>query len=535
MPKNRAGRFVYALLVAVLLLVIGRNFYHRSLNHRLTAAVQSGNLAAARDLLTRGADAATRLPPLPGAKQGMSILDQAVGYTASSGGQSQIACLLIQHGALRDTDAAQINYYLATACRNGNPTLVRLLLEHGASVGTGNPGNPGDPGVVEQAAGYADQPANLSADPVTAARLVPRLQVEADKKQRLAVSQQIVRMLKEHGARLTIWQAARIDDVDALRAALDSGTPIDQPKPDLYATRTYKGPTALILAAKAGNLNAVRLLLDRGANVNVQSSNPASALDAAIMGRHLEIARLLLQHGAYVNKSADMPADTYYPPLSTACGSLPELVPDLLQRGADVKAMGGYALGAAISGRHPELVKLLLQRGANARGKGGNLLLQAAIRYQPELVPFFLAQGASARGTELISEAVSHGRANLIAPLVRAGADIKARKVWVSFGRNMAEQTVHNMPLIEALGQEPRMTRVLLEQGADPNAPNSQGVTPLLAAAQAGKSEATRLLLAHGAKVDETGTMRHTPLYYARRHNFTEVAALLQQAGGHEK
>lgn len=541
MLKNRAGRFVYALLIAALLLIIGRNLYHRPLNNRLIAAVQAGNLAAVRDLLARGADASTRLPAPRGAKQGMSILEQAVNYTAYSSEQSQIACLLIQHGALKDADATQINGYLVTACRSGSPALVRLLLEHGANVNASGPvGN----SAVEQAIVYAAHVTNLSLDPVTERREAQRLQAEADKKRQLSVSQEIVRLLKEHGAHLTLWQAARIDDVDALRAALAAGAPIESREPSAAwvtmagKTSAAQGPTVLTVAVQAGSLNVARVLLERGANVNVVGDY-SSLLNVAITRQHLEIARLLLQWGADVKRKANSPVNTFYSPLIAACGSLPQLVPELLQRGADVKADGGSALSAAIRGRHPELVQLLLQHGASVRGRAGYDVLDAAIQQQPELVLFFLAQGADAHETgganRLISEAVTHGRTSLIVPLLRAGANIQFHTMYGAFGPPGGIQPMYDTPLIEALGQEPEMTRVLLEHGADPNMPNSQGVTPLLAAAQSGKLEATRLLLARGAKVDEAGKMRHTPLYYARRHKHADVAALLQQAGGHEQ
>jgi ankyrin repeat protein len=45
----------------------------------------------------------------------------------------------------------------------------------------------------------------------------------------------------------------------------------------------------------------VRLLLDRGANVNAQGGRYGSALQAALYGGHESVVRLLVERGADVN------------------------------------------------------------------------------------------------------------------------------------------------------------------------------------------------------------------------------------------
>ena len=530
-PK-RAGRLVYALLVVVLLLIIGRNVYHRYLNSRLIAAVKVKNVTAVRALLARGADPNSRLPPIQGPGTQSPVLALAVSSSSNSPEQEEIACLLLQRGAAPNLDSQDANNDLLMACRTGSPAIVRGLLEHGAKV---NQESSLRSNAVAEAIRYATD--------VTTPNIAPaewsdsqRIQVEADKKQHRAAGQEMVRILQEHGAKLSLWQAARDDDIDALRAALDVGTAIDTPHPLNSGTNTAytpKGSTALILAAQAGSIRCVYLLLDRGANVNAVNADTYSPLTAAIREQHLEIARLLLQRGAKVNSNVNSP-------LVAACASLPQLVPELLQRGTDMTTVGDAALAAAIQNKRPELVPLLLKHGANVRGKSGAAALSAAIQYQPELVPMFLAQGADARETgetypRLIAQAARYKRKNLIVPLMRAGAKINYLTGGYTGALSMNAVYARSTPLIEALAQGADMVELLLQQGADPNLPNSQGETPLIVAAQSGDMEAARLLLAHKAAVNGEGTTQHTPLYYARRHKNADIAAILQQAGGQER
>lgn len=61
----------------------------------------------------------------------------------------------------------------------------------------------------------------------------------------------------------------------------------------------------LIMAAEAGNTQAVRLLLDHGANPNLRDTDDKVPLYAAVQADHLETARVLLERGANVSLRPD--------------------------------------------------------------------------------------------------------------------------------------------------------------------------------------------------------------------------------------
>jgi ankyrin repeat protein len=84
--------------------------------------------------------------------------------------------------------------------------------------------------------------------------------------------------------------AACVDEIDFLQACIAADGNVNQLADD--------GDNALILATASGNVNAVRLLLERGCNVNHQGAFMASALHEAAQEGHQAIVELLLKAGA---------------------------------------------------------------------------------------------------------------------------------------------------------------------------------------------------------------------------------------------
>ena len=68
--------------------------------------------------------------------------------------------------------------------------------------------------------------------------------------------------------------------------------------------RDAHGETALTVASEEGDPKVVKLLLDKGANINAQQNDGHTALMAAIRAGHIESVKLLLSRGADVNAEA---------------------------------------------------------------------------------------------------------------------------------------------------------------------------------------------------------------------------------------
>lgn len=79
--------------------------------------------------------------------------------------------------------------------------------------------------------------------------------------------------------------------------------------------------------------------------------------------------------------------------------------------------------------------------------------------------------------------------------------------------------------------QNSDFTGFLLQKGADANLPDSDGVTPLMVAAQLGWDQGAKWLLAYDAKVDATNHGGETALILATHLRYTSMVKLLIENG----
>jgi len=141
-----------------------------------------------------------------------------------------------------------------------------------------------------------------------------------------------------------LTQAAAANDAGAIRQLLDQGHKADEGG-DSW--------TPLIWASRSGSLDAIKVLLDAGADINRAGPTgddwDATPLQHAILERQPGAVQLLLERGADVNRG-DSKSLT---PLFLAAGDTdPTLVKLLLAHGADPKVEdenGGTPLSHAVS------------------------------------------------------------------------------------------------------------------------------------------------------------------------------------------
>jgi hypothetical protein len=133
-----------------------------------------------------------------------------------------------------------------------------------------------------------------------------------------------------------------------VKAHLDKGLPVD--------SKWRYGQTALFIAARRGHAEMVKLLIDRGANVNVTDSfYQMSALIGAASDRRTDVVKLLLAGGAKGKEQV----------LSMAAGQgNAAMVKVILDSGGLPEPTLNQALALAESRKHTEVVDLLAKAGA---------------------------------------------------------------------------------------------------------------------------------------------------------------------------
>lgn len=250
-------------------------------------------------------------------------------------------------------------------------------------------------------------------------------------------------------------QAAAAGDVDAVKRLLELQFPVD--------ARDRQGATALLRACGAGHRDVAIALLDAGAASDVSAISGVTPLIAAVTARREALVALLLERGFPVDTR--MPGDATALMIAAAMG-YPEIVDALLTAGADVNAndAGGrsplhaaaqYCFESNDSLRARRLLDTLLTHKAainqaDADGKTALLLLlgahqrpgtQCDATHLGALLPAMLDAGAvvthaDQRGVTALHACAMHALLPPARTLLARGAD---RQAMDAFGRTAGD------------------------------------------------------------------------------------------------
>jgi uncharacterized protein len=193
----------------------------------------------------------------------------------------------------------------------------------------------------------------------------------------------------------------------------------------------------LIVAARAGDLDRVRSLLERDADVLARDATGATALVAAAYGNHVEAARLLVDAGADVNVK-DNTEQSAYLIATSEVGDDPRLLELTLAHGADVDAKDSYngtGLIRAADRGHIAILRRLLETPIDVdyvNRLGWTALLEAIILgggddRHTEVVRLLVGAGADLNladgdGVTPLAHARRQGYSEMVTILERAGA-----------------------------------------------------------------------------------------------------------------
>ncbi|WP_338966784.1 ankyrin repeat domain-containing protein [Spiroplasma endosymbiont of Lonchoptera lutea] len=276
-----------------------------------------------------------------------------------------------------------------------------------------------------------------------------------------------------------------------------------------------------------GNLDIVKLLLENGANINLQNNNGNNALITAVENGHTDIVKLLLKNGADINHQNKFGIT----PLITAAtyGEL-DIMKLLLEKGANINHQNKFGITPLITAASHdklEIVKLLLENGAtiNLTDKNGNTALITAATYgKLDIVKLLLEKGAAINltdenGNTALITAATYDYEKIVKLLLANGA-INSHLVKNS-----------NTPLLAAGNTQIEILKLLLANGADINLQNNNGNNALITAVENGHTDIVKLLLKNGADINHQNKFGITPLITAVENSHTDIVKLLLAKG----
>jgi uncharacterized protein len=457
---------------------------------RLVDAAKQGNFAAVRTLLSEKVDANAATP------DGTTAL-----HWAAFHGDAEMARVLLQAGAnLKLATRVGAITPLLLASQNGNGAVVEVLLKAGADANSVTPDGTtvlmaaaasGSVDAVKSLLDHGAQPSAKDPQRGQTALMFAAGEDRAD----------VIRMLLLHGAD----PKATTNVVKLERPRVDEdGNPLPEAQGEgggrgrgaggrggngggqggsaRGASATVMGGmTALLVAARDGHLEAVRALVEGGADVNqVSESEKASPMVIAIANGHYELGKYLLDHRADPNLATIDGLAALYATVDTEWAQM------------------GWApnpITVQEKVNYLDLMKALLERGADPNARLAKTLWFRPTSHNQEWV--------DKKGATPFWRAAESSDVQAMRLLVALGADPNLASaegvtpLMVAAGLGWGANSSRNAP-----DSWMAAVKYCVELGADVNAKDTYNYTALHGAAYRGDNEMVQFLVDKGAKLD---------------------------------
>ena len=318
-----------------------------------------------------------------------------------------------------------------------------------------------------------------------------------------------------------MWIAAAVEgDAQAVAAWLDEGGEVD-------AGWAERNDTTLLMAAAWGGQEAVvRMLLQRGASVNLQDSLDGTALMGAAVNGHTTMVQVLLDAKA----DASLQDEDGYTALMLAEQEKHTATVQLLREHAERLTAEAKAKTAAAE------AELLAEEAAEKeavtikKGKGKKKKAKAA----PSTAADDLAEADALASTTRPAGLRIRDRAALLRArqgMRSAVAALAARRAaaWTQAAQSDERAAVNAADGAPPLGGQEAMVRMLLQRGASVNLQDSLDTTALMGAARNGHTTTVQVLLDAKADASLQATDGYTALMVAEHHKQTATAQLLRR------
>jgi ankyrin repeat protein len=425
-------------------------------------AIRAGEADIVEVLLKAGADANAK-----------DRLDVTPLFLAAMNGDGVIVRKLLNAGANANQVEKTGETILMVAIRTGSTDAVRALLEHKANANYAEPQLQLTPLMLAAEGGYTDIVADLIK---SGADIQVRTRTGATPARRLPCVAQSGCGSHGEGIVRGGWPEKGI------RAPIPGNL------------------SPLMYAAREGKIDAARLLLDAGANVNEVDKNDFSPLFMAISNNHPDMARFLIEKGANIHAKDWYGRTPLFAAVEMRNADMDYRTFELLQTPEDRKAMFDF-------------IKLLLDKGVDPN---------IQVTEVPPLRSWMYLLGGSLAWVDFTGQTPF-----LLASL---SGDVSTMRLLLEYKADPKIATYSGTtPLMAAAGVnwvfnqtytegEPALleaVKLCIELGMDVNAKNSMGLTPVMGAANRGSDSIIEYLVSKGARLDLKDNVGRTPYNWA--------------------
>lgn len=381
-------------------------------------------------------------------------------HLAAQQGDKDIVYDLISKKAIIDAKTFDGTTPLCVAAQNGYSDVVELLITHGADVN-----------------------GKISMRPL-----------------HLAVSkghQDVVALLLEHGASVILLDKKQRTAVDI---AVSSGD-LESVKLLLKNQNIIKGiklknkdnDTLLHLASKGSNVDLIKFLMDQGYDINAMNNSGSKPIHIATREGFIEAVQFYITHGMDINESDIVNRTLLH---YAAMTSKPKILKYLIEHGAFVNVKddnGMTPLHVAAMYSTADVVTLLIQNNADYIAVDNSNRKPMDMAVNEKVVNIL-------RSTEYLFQAVKNRNFSDVEKHIRSGALLDSKRSESGTVLHYAAWKGHD-----------NIVKLLLENGANPNATCKNQITPLHYAAKFGHSKVVLTLLSKGAIYNALSDNGKTP------------------------
>jgi ankyrin repeat protein len=341
-------------------------------------------------------------------------------------------------------------------------------------------------------------------------------------------SEEVTDYLLSHGARHNIFSAVATGATDAIREIAKSRTEIDR---SMDRTNHHRRPLHLAVVKKQPG--ALSVLLELGADVEMEDAAGLTPLDQAALSGEGEMAEQLIAHGARLGLPAAVALERH------------DDVERLLREDPDCLRPGG------------RWDKLLIRASERSGARVVDVLIRAGASVDVSDDPRTSVDGA--QGYTALHAAAFNGNADAARALLRHGASAVRREDkywgtpagWAAYaGHEAVRDIILDAPTIDMFDavQFDRLSRIaeVLERDSqaldrrlgayltgNPKEPKpwiDPAWSPAAFAVAHGKVDALRVLIEKGADLTVRDSAGHTLIEMAMARGVEEVGALLQNS-----
>ena len=402
-----------------------------------------------------------------------------------------LAGSLIKEGA----DVKAANRYGVTAMNlaatNGNAAMIRILLDAGADPNSATPSGEtalmtsARTGKLDAITLLLERGANVNAKDIVHEQTALMWAVTEN-------HPDAVKLLLDRGADINAATTVIVPKGEYVpaKAGGASGNGIIRQR---ALPTANGGMTPLLFAVRDGNTLLMKLLLDRGADIQKPSGNKTSPLLIALLNGQIGLATELLNRGANPNAT-----DAYGRAALFAAIDLRNFNHD---KYGDLPT----------DGRDPmPLIQALLKKGANPNAQADTVPVHGLMQFDGSWVNF--------DGETSFVRAALSGDIEVMKLLLANGADPNiatkqgSTALMAASGINWIPGQTFTHPEADYV----EAVKLCLDRGADVSAANSLGLQAIHGAANRGWESIIKILADHGARLDVKDNAGRTPMIFAQ-------------------